>query len=727
MLYLWRWFLFSLLLFSLQVHAENTLSLGPMPISLKYLPVPTVPGLLDGSDPIITDKDTAIVLGKALFWDANIGSDGMACASCHFHAGADSRVKNQLAPGGQSTTLSKEQLTNFSVNHSLSAAQFPFYQLQNPLQESSSVSNDSHFVTGSAGTFGGEYQGVNSQKRAFEDCARSVGDVFHVGKLATRRVTPRNAPTVINAVFNYRNFWDGRANNIFNGSNSWGDRDPDAGVWVAHDSNTITKERLHLANASLASLATAPPLNTTEMSCSQRTLQDIGRKLLLRNPLENQKVHWNDSVLAPFSLSNEQALKPGLNTTYAALIKKAFNSKYWSYQGADKFGSPLSGAPYQQIEANFALFFGLSIQLYESTLISDDAPFDQSRRDKDNLPIDLSAEELNGFEQFRINLCSHCHLGPNFTAAAIDANATLAKSNPSVFEEISTTNNVVNRIPLFVHKKALSVFSDIGFASTGVAREEADIGLGGIDEFGNPLSFSKQYLQFLAGMNEGVKDDAVRHVRPCDFPIPFAVNFKPTYKALSVFNTEDGVQPQQQDSNNCFLSADKNVFLPTMHAAQVELKKPDTNKMLAEVNASFKIPTLRNIELTGPYMHNGSMASLEQVIEFYSRGGNFMHDAKETTLVFPLPRLKFSEKNRHDLIVFLKTLTDDRVRYQRAPFDHPELIIPQGHDGDHFRVTPNHFNLPLAKDDFLVVPAIGASGIASALQPFDAYLRKNIN
>jgi cytochrome c peroxidase len=724
MLYLWRCFLLSLLLFSLQVHAENTLSLGPMPISLKYLPVPTVPGLLDGSDPIITDKNTAIVLGKALFWDANIGSDGMACASCHFHAGADSRVKNQLAPGGQSTTLSKEQLANFSVNQSLSAAQFPFYQLQNPLQESSSVSNDSHFVTGSAGTFGGEYKGVSSEKRAFEDCARSVGEVFHVGKLATRRVTPRNAPTVINAVFNYRNFWDGRANNVFNGSNSWGDRDPDAGIWVAHDSNTVTKERLHLVNASLASLATAPPLNTTEMSCSQRTLQDIGRKLLPRQPLENQRVHWNDSVLAPFSLSNEQALKPGLNTTYAALIKKAFNSKYWSYQGPNKFGSPLSGAPYQQMEANFALFFGLSIQLYESTLISDNAPFDQSRRDKDNLPIDLSAEELNGFEQFRINLCSHCHLGPNFTAAATDANATLAKSNPSVFEEISTTTNVVNRIPLFVHKKALTVFSDIGFASTGVAIEEADIGLGGIDEFGNPLSFSKQYLQFLAGMNEGVKDDAVRHVRPCDFQIPFAVNFKPTYKALSVFNIEDGVQPQQQDSKNCFLSADKNAFFPTIQAAQAELKTPDTNKMLAEVTASFKIPSLRNIELTGPYMHNGSMANLEQVIEFYSRGGNFMNDAKETTLVFPLPRLKFSEKNRHDLIAFLKTLTDDRVRYQRAPFDHPELIIPQGHDGDHLRVTPKHFNLPIAKDDFLVVPATGASGIESELQPFDAYLRK---
>ncbi len=44
--------------------------------------------------------------------------------------------------------------------------------------------------------------------------------------------------------------------------------------------------------------------------------------------------------------------------------------------------------------------------------------------------------------------------------------------------------------------------------------------------------------------------------------------------------------------------------------------------------AAFKIPSLRNIELTGPYMHNGSMASLEQVMEFYSRHGNFKNPNK---------------------------------------------------------------------------------------------------
>src|SRR5689334_6863294 len=67
----------------------------PLPGSLKTVPVPLPPNLSD----FVKDKNAAIVLGKALFWDQNAGSDGLACASCHFHAGADNRTKNSLDPG----------------------------------------------------------------------------------------------------------------------------------------------------------------------------------------------------------------------------------------------------------------------------------------------------------------------------------------------------------------------------------------------------------------------------------------------------------------------------------------------------------------------------------------------------------------------------------------------------------------------------------------------------
>lgn len=713
-----------------------TAGLGPMPISLKQLPVPEVPGLLDGNDPIVVDKNAAIALGKALFWDTNVGSDGMACGSCHFHAGSDRRTKNQISPGGQSTPASDKQFDAaadgqlLGPNHKLGLADFPLHQLQNPLQEfakSNPVKYDTANVSGSSGTFSGEFKTVNSTGGGIDNCSRTADDIFHVGTIGTRRATPRNAPSVINTVFNHRSFWDGRANNVFNGSSPWGDRDPNAGVWIMTSPKAISKQRLNLINSSLASLAMGPALNTTEMSCNNRSLMNIGKKLLLRKPLQNQKVHYQDSVLGPYSMSSATKLKPGLNTTYTKLIKKAFNSKYWDYKSNITIAMPGKKQAYKQMEANFGMFFGLAIQLYESTLISDESPFDKSARDGNQQPIDLTASELNGLDQFRMNLCSLCHIGPNFTAASVNANAALNKTHPDVFGEqgfyISTTTNVIERIPVEINRIGVTTFYDTGFASTGVAEEASDVGVGGVDDFGNPLSFSQQYLQHLAGNTDKVKDGDVGKVRACDFQEEFAVNFMPRYWAKSMFTPADGIQPQPQDTAGCFLPASTNAFLPTTAAALAELNNPDTQKMVAEVNASFKIPSLRNIELTGPYMHNGGMATLEQVIEFYTRGGNFKNNAKQVTRVFQLQNLQFSEQNRKDLLAFLKTLTDDRVRYQRAPFDHPEIKIPHGHVGNDLAVTGKNSIAPsLAKDEYLTIEAVGANGSVAPLQPFDSYL-----
>ena len=41
--------------------------------------------------------------------------------------------------------------------------------------------------------------------------------------------------------------------------------------------------------------------------------------------------------------------------------------------------------------------------------------------------------------------------------------------------------------------------------------------------------------------------------------------------------------------------------------------------------------------------------------------------------------VRLSQADRVSLVAFMKALTDDRVRYDRAPFDHPELCIPNGH------------------------------------------------
>jgi hypothetical protein len=64
-------------------------------VSAQIGPMPLPPNLND----YVKDEDWARILGKALFWDQKAGSDGMACAGCHFAAGADPRDRNQITPG----------------------------------------------------------------------------------------------------------------------------------------------------------------------------------------------------------------------------------------------------------------------------------------------------------------------------------------------------------------------------------------------------------------------------------------------------------------------------------------------------------------------------------------------------------------------------------------------------------------------------------------------------
>jgi hypothetical protein len=67
--------------------------------SLAGVSVPEPENLYDFLMPGSVARTAAIQLGKALFWDMQVGSDGQACGSCHFHAGADNRTRNQLNPG----------------------------------------------------------------------------------------------------------------------------------------------------------------------------------------------------------------------------------------------------------------------------------------------------------------------------------------------------------------------------------------------------------------------------------------------------------------------------------------------------------------------------------------------------------------------------------------------------------------------------------------------------
>ena len=78
---------------------------------------------------------------------------------------------------------------------------------------------------------------------------------------------------------------------------------------------------------------------------------------------------------------------------------------------------------------------------------------------------------------------------------------------------------------------------------------------------------------------------------------------------------------------------------------------------------AFKTPTLRSIIETAPYMHDGAFKTLEEVVDFYDKGGN-----ANPNLDRRIKPLALSPQEKTDLIAFLKALTGEPI-----PFEFPKL------------------------------------------------------
>ena len=72
---------------------------------------------------------------------------------------------------------------------------------------------------------------------------------------------------------------------------------------------------------------------------------------------------------------------------------------------------------------------------------------------------------------------------------------------------------------------------------------------------------------------------------------------------------------------------------------------------------AFRTPSLRNVALTAPYFHDGSAATLEDVVRFYVKGGN-----ENPNRDWQLEPVSLSENEQRDLVEFLKALTSDNVQ-----------------------------------------------------------------
>ena len=74
-------------------------------------------------------------------------------------------------------------------------------------------------------------------------------------------------------------------------------------------------------------------------------------------------------------------------------------------------------------------------------------------------------------------------------------------------------------------------------------------------------------------------------------------------------------------------------------------------------DGSFKTVTVRNVELTGPYMHNGVYESLEEVMDFYNRGGGVGLGLDVPYQTLPPDPLGLTQEEIADMIAFMKSLT----------------------------------------------------------------------
>ncbi|MEJ5330942.1 MAG: cytochrome c peroxidase [Desulfobaccales bacterium] len=725
--------------------------------------VPLPPNLAE----FVKNRQAALALGKALFWDMQVGSDGiMACASCHFQAGGDVRTKNQVAPAGNQVRYERNtgpfsEIVGFfnaprtgsdpletvfglpwEPNFELAGVDFPLVLKQNAFLPATPVfgdiiaadtaSGNRNDVVGSMGLMTGTFAGVTPG---------SPVDLFS-GSLGTmRQTTARNAPSSVNAVFNLFQFWDGRAHPSFNGANPVGPFSQPTPKYFVYKKGKIQSKVLQMQMASLASQSTGPPLSDVEMSFAGRTWPEIGKKLTRNGamrPLAYQEVVPDDSVLAPYRHSSGK----GLDMTYKQLVQAAFRDELWNAPDSLTFAFPQSklvrttkdelilipgeaqitqtqtskgkgGAKpppgYTQMEANFALFWGIAVMLYEAELVSPQSPFDKWMEGNGAFVEGFGQKELDGLNVFvGAGKCIACHSGPEFT------NVT-----------VRNTQNGREQIEPVIRLDGTPAFYDNGFYNVGITPTVDDLLRGDKGPGNVPWGAARQFLFQKNG------------IQTTPFPImglPIGNLAPGTCTELDADGKCLGTFTPDPASTQLFAVANDPLLGPIHFLVCTDLdgdKMCDLNDNIViralDMDGNAKAPGLRNLELNGPYFHNGGAATLQQVLDEYDIGGKFnrafLNRVDMLPDIVPLGLGNLTTPNGFNaeeaLIAFLLALTDPAVKKEAKPFDHPQLFIPIDGTAPILDVSQADFNAWLKSQPewFKELSATGANGGAE-LQPF---------
>jgi cytochrome c peroxidase len=666
----------------------------------------------------IRNLDAAIRLGKALFWDMQAGSDNKtACATCHFQAGEDVRTRNQLHPGANGRF---DDAAGFAANVDLWAGAYPF-------TDAAAGRYLTDNITGSQGVRKMVFEGIDSWGA---ESTSSVPDpVFNVNGVNVRQVTGRQAPSSVNAVFYHRQFHDGRGQPEFNGVNPFGTRDTSARVWYVGPLGP-TQIDIRIDDASLASQSVGPVLNDVEMSAVGRTWTDLGRKLLRAKPLGLQQVSPGDSVLGLYS----DAPNGGLKTTYKSMIAAAFKPKWWDTRFSTSKLVTVNGEHYTLLEANMSLFWGLSVMLYQATLVADQTPMDRFLAARSACSLTDPLAYTTCIEQ---NDASSAGLLDDI-AARLNAEFGSGISQPPI-----ARNNLLNGLALFElppppapgPNGAGCILCHVGAETTGATGRNLFLGVEPDDvafaNAGFDLRMERMWWRIpplLPGTDQITLDplawtvtefNTVTGAGPADVPLAvydagyYNLGVRPTAEDLSTANLDPFGNPWSIVRYLLASIGDpSSIKIPgaTVNCGATFITNSAGVPLLAGslrktertlVAGSFKVPGLRNVELNGPYFHSGGKATLFQLMEFYDAGGDFPTNAELAPLIRPLG---MTAQQIRDVIAFMLALTDERVRYQRAPFDHPQLFVPNGD------IVPG-------VDNMLEIPATGAGG-GAPLQRF---------
>jgi cytochrome c peroxidase len=563
-------------------------------------------------------------------------------------------------------------------------------------------------------------------------------------RLNVRRVTGRNTPSAVDAVFNNRNFWDGRAQNVCNGANPFGARDNSTHLLVVDGDGKLGPAHVGMVNSALCSQSLGPILSSTEMSADDRNFHQVGKKLLARAPLARQLVDPTDSVLGAVS----NAPGKGLKTSYAALIQQAFLPEWWQFNrhictAADgaivsnvdpqKFEQcPASTDDYSQMEYNFSLFWGVAIQMYESTLIADQTPFDKYMEQQktynlvgDNRKQSYTIQLEPGIQPYSLSVIALDPLA-DFTdqdmAYAFDygdgrvmgvgldngfinystGQLTLLFGLPPVSTFPVKISYSVGPTPLTTGQlRGLLVFQTKGRCVNchgGPELSNASVG--------TVSSVGPSERMIMADMQVRVYDTGYYHigVRPTAEDAGLAGNDPVAGKSLS--------QSEYLRERICNDPSEA-IMIPGRPGDGISMAPLNCGDQIAN-GGFFKAPQLRNVALTAPYFHNGSQLTLEQVVEFYNRGGDFNTFGEEHQYMdADIDLLGLTLQDQTDLVDFLRTgLTDPRTVSQAAPFDHPQLLTPNGHpsgpNGYPVQEDPQHPGQATTR--LMEVPAVGKNG-----------------